>query len=66
MSDIERSVGKALLEPDFAKSLARDPERALKEVGIEPTPEILDGLRGIDLKALSKAAETFSGPRRAI
>lgn len=66
MSDIERSVGKALLEPDFAKALERDPERALREVGIEPTPEILDGLKGVDLNALSKAAETFSGPRRAI
>ncbi len=66
MTDVERSVGKALLEPDFAKALARDPEQALRDVGIEPTPEILDGLKAVDLKALSKAAETFSSPRQAI
>lgn len=66
MSEIEESVGKAILDPEFAQALARDPERALRGIGIEPTPEILDGLKGIDLDALYKAAEAFSGPRRAI
>ena len=56
-------VGKAALEPEFARSLAEDPASALRSIGIEPTAEILEALDGIDTDAIKNLAEAFDGQR---
>ena len=56
-------VGKAALEPDFARALAEDPATALRSIGIEPTDEILAALAGIDTDAIKDLAEALDGPR---
>jgi hypothetical protein len=56
-------VGKAALEPDFARALGEDPAAALRSIGIEPTDEILAALDGIDTDAIKDLAEALDGQR---
>lgn len=56
-------VGKAALDPDFARDLAEDPANALRSIGIEPTDEILGALEGIDTDAIKTLAEALDGQR---
>ena len=56
-------VGKAALDPAFARALAEDPAAALRSIGIEPTDEILAALDGIDTNAIKDLAEAMDAPR---
>ena len=56
-------VGKAALDPDFARALAEDPAAALRSIDIEPTDEILAALDGIDTDAIKDLAEALDGQR---
>ena len=49
----ETLVGKALSDENFAAALVKDPEATLREAGIEPTPEILEVLKGVDVAGIS-------------
>jgi hypothetical protein len=59
MSDFETLVGKALSDDKFVAALVKNPEAALREAGFEPTPEILDALKGVDVAAVKKLAAAF-------
>ncbi|MBP7694657.1 MAG: Franean1_4349 family RiPP [Anaerolineales bacterium] len=57
--DFQTLVGKALSDEKFAQELVANPEQALKAAGIEPTPEMLDALKGVDAAAIRRLAQAF-------
>jgi hypothetical protein len=59
MSDFQTVVGKAISDESFAQRLVDNPEQALREAGVTPTPEMLDALKGIDVESVKKLAVAF-------
>jgi hypothetical protein len=51
--DLERLIGRAVLDPDFRKRLLDDPDAAAKEAGLQPDPDEMERLR----KALTDPAQ---------
>jgi hypothetical protein len=43
--DLERLIGRAVLDPDFRKRLLDDPDAAAKEAGLQPDPDEMERLR---------------------
>jgi len=65
MSDIGL-VNKILQDPAFAEGLAKNPEEALNEIGLNPTKEILDALKNLNTKSIVRVTEEFSATLRVI
>ncbi len=53
--DLERLVGRAVLDADFREKLFADPEAAIREAGLDLTDEEMDWVRKVD-RAKAKAA----------
>ncbi|HEY1011762.1 MAG TPA: Franean1_4349 family RiPP [Herpetosiphonaceae bacterium] len=64
--DIQTLVGKAVSDPAFAQRLVDQPEAALREAGIEPTPDMVDALKSIDVESLQALAAAFGEGRAAV
>ena len=65
MTDFQTLVGKALSDEGFAEALVKDPEATLRKAGIEPTPEILEALKGVDVEAIKQLAAAFGEDKAA-
>ncbi len=65
MSDLHTLVGLALNDEQFADNLVKDPEATLRQAGIEPTPEILEALDGVDVDMVRNLAAAFGTDRAA-
>ncbi len=63
--DFQSLVGKAIADEKFAQGLVANPEKALQEAGIQPTPEILDALKGVDAAAIRRLAQAFGDNKAA-
>jgi len=61
MSDLHKVLTKALNDPKFAVSLKNDPADALKQVGVDSTPEKLAALKDT-VNSLGHAQHVFGGP----
>jgi hypothetical protein len=60
----EYLVSKVLFDQAFAQALLQDPALALKSIGIEPTPELLDALKKVDVASIMAVSEAFqTGPQ---
>jgi hypothetical protein len=60
----EYLASKALFDPAFVQALFQDPAQALESIGIEPTPELLDALKKVDVASIQAVAEAFqTGPQ---
>ena len=60
--DLERLIGRAVLDAQFREKLFDDPERAIREGGFDLTEEEIAHLQSIDTqkaRALLKEAETI-------
>lgn len=66
MSDFETLVGKALSDETFAAALVKSPKPTLREMGIEPTAEMLEALQGIDVNAVKALAAAFGEDKAAL
>ena len=64
-SDFDILVTKVLSDDTFAARLASQPEPALRSAGIEPTGELLDALRGVDMASIKQLATAFQEDRAA-
>lgn len=51
-----------IFEPDFAEKLKSNPEETLVEIGIEPTPELLEALAQVEVEPLINLIRTFGPP----
>ena len=66
MSDFQTLVGKTLSDEEFAAALVESPEATLRQAGIEPTDEMLEALKGIDVEAVKNLAATFGEDKAAL
>lgn len=65
-TDFQKLIEKALADESFAQTLQDNPGEALKSVGIEATPEMLDAMQGVDVESLKNLASTFGDERAAL
>lgn len=52
--DLRTVAGKAVADPAFRQKLLDDPEAAVKEAGIDLSPEQLEALKNMDKAELEK------------
>ena len=64
-ADLQTLIGKILSDEEFAKTLADNPEQALKDAGIDPTVDLLDALKGVDAESLKSLAAAFGDNQAA-
>ena len=64
-SDFDTLVRKVMSDETFATGLASQPETTLRAAGIEPTGELLDALRGVDVASIKQLATAFQEDRAA-
>jgi len=55
--DLERLIGRAVLDPKFRESLLADPEKAIREGGFELSEEEMAALKKIDPQKARDAVE---------
>ena len=55
--DLERLIGRAVLDPKFRESLFADPEKAIREAGFDLSDEEMDALKRIDPQQARDAVE---------
>lgn len=60
MSDLQKVLTKALSDPTFAAKLKKSPADALKDVGVDPTPERVAALTE-SVNSLMQTNQTFGG-----
>ncbi len=66
MSDFQTIVGRAISDKEFAQTLVENPEQALREAGVEPTPEMVDALKGLDVESVQNLAAAFGEDKAAV
>lgn len=64
-SDFDALITRVLSDESFAANLVSRPEATLKSAGIEPTPEMLDALKGVDVASLRSLVAAFSDGQAA-
>jgi hypothetical protein len=65
-ADLQVLIGKIMSEPGFAEALAQSPEKALKDANIEPTLDLLEALKDVDVESLKKLAAAFGENQAAV
>jgi hypothetical protein len=65
-NDLQVLVGKILSDEKFAEALAKNPEQALKDVGIDPTIDLIEALKGVDAASLKSLAAAFGKNQAAV
>lgn len=59
MAKLDTLIEKLMTDRAFASALVSDPEKTLKDNGVEPTPEMVAALQGLDAAALERLAGAF-------
>jgi len=62
MTDLEKILHKAINDQNYAKTVGSHPEEAIKQAGVEPTPEKVSALKSA-VEALKSAHSHFGGMR---
>ena len=57
--DIERLIGKAIIEPDFLRELLQDPEGAAKKAGITLSNDEVEAIKQVSREQAMRFAEEF-------
>jgi hypothetical protein len=65
MAQFETLYHKVLSDKLFREELRAQPQQALESIGIEPTPEVLQLLKNIEI-AVGALAEDLDGPTDTI
>ncbi len=65
-ADLQTLIGKILTEENFAQALVDNPEQTLKEANIQPTLDLLDALKNVDVAALKSLAAAFGQNQAAV
>jgi hypothetical protein len=66
MANVEALVKRVMTEEAFAQALVDRPEETLREVGVEPTPQILEALNNVDVDALRALVAAFDVDEAAL
>jgi hypothetical protein len=59
MSHFDNVMNKLVNDRDFAAALVADPEGTLRANGVEPTPEMVAALQGLEPAAVERLANAF-------
>jgi hypothetical protein len=65
-TDLQLLVGKILSDEKFVEALAKNPEQALKDAGIDPAIDLIEALKGVDAEALKNLATAFGENQAAV
>jgi hypothetical protein len=55
--ELERLIGRAVLDPEFRQELFADPEKAVHEAGFDLSEEEMAGLKKVDPQQAQDAIE---------
>jgi hypothetical protein len=55
-----------ILSDEFAAQLKVNPEDVLRQIGVEPTSDILEALNRLDIAELKELTRTFYAPKAGI
>lgn len=66
MATLQELAIKIISDDTFAQNLLADPEAVLYDEGIEPTPEMLEAINGIDLEELRTLTAAFTDESKAM
>lgn len=58
-SELQTLIGKVISNPGLAEELSKNPEQTLRDNGIEPTPEMVEALKDVDVAQIQKLAAAF-------
>jgi hypothetical protein len=64
-ADVQALITKVLSDDAFAQALVANPSGTLQANGIEPSPQILKALEGIDVASIRRLAKAFGGDKAA-
>lgn len=64
-SDFDTLVSKVMSDDAFAANLVSQPEQTLRSAGIQPSSELLDALKGVDMASIKQLATAFQQDRAA-
>jgi hypothetical protein len=65
MTNFQTVIDKIMSDESFRESLVEAPEDTLREIGVEPTAEMLEALEDLDQEAMKALAENFNEDRAA-
>ncbi len=57
---------KVASDRDFRITLVHDPSKALSDVGVHASPEMIKAIKGIDPKAIEAVADAFGADSKGI
>ncbi len=58
--DVERLIGRAVLDADFREQLLADPEKAIREAGLKLTQKEMARLMAVDRKKAGAVADEMA------
>jgi len=65
MADFQTIIGKVFSDTAFCKQLIANPEKTLRDHGVEPTQEMIAALKVLDADAVMKLAAAFGKEQAA-
>jgi hypothetical protein len=66
MATLQEIAIRIITDDDFAQALLANPEQVLRAEGIEPTPEMIEAVQGIDMAELRNLTAAFTDESKAM
>lgn len=66
MATLQEIAIKIISDDAFARALLANPEQVLRAEGIEPTPEMIEAINGIDIEELRTLTAAFTDESKAM
>ena len=66
MATLQEIAMRIISDDTFAQALLANPEKILRAEGIEPTPEMLEAIKGIDIEELGNLTAAFTDESKAM
>lgn len=66
MATLQEIAIRIITDDQFAQALLTDPEKILREEGIEPTSEMIEAVRAIDMDGLRSLTAAFTDESKAM
>ena len=57
---------KVAADRDFRITLVHDPAKALSDIGVAATPEMINAIKGVDPKSIEAVADAFGADSQGV
>ena len=57
---------KVAADRDFRITLVHDPAKALSDIGVDATPDMIHAIKGVDPKSIEAVAEAFGADSQGV